>query len=115
MKKSGAAACVWACVTPTFLTTSRSFDEYPPEGGEFAEPWLAATGSDPGAVSRSRLSHAIATLQDDAQSLDASLPAFGDPMTAADVDRVRAYIGAVQLAVDRLCQVIAPVAGPTRV
>jgi hypothetical protein len=115
MKRSGSAARGWAFLTPTFLSASRSFDEYPPEGGEFVEPWPAATGSDPGAVSRSRLSNAIAALQDHAQSLDLSLPAFGDPLTAADVDRVRAYIGAVQLAVDRLCQVVAPGAGPTRV
>jgi hypothetical protein len=102
-------------VTPAFLTISRSFDEYPPEGGEFAAPWPAATGSDPQAVSRSRLADAIAALQNDARSLSTSLPAFGDPLTAADVERVRAYIGAVQLAVDSLCRVIAPAAGPTRV
>ena len=66
-------------------------------------------------MSRSRLSDAIAALQNDAQSLGTSLPVFSDPLTAADVDRIKAYIGAVQLAVDRLCRVIAPAAGPTRV
>lgn len=115
MKRLGAAAGVWVCVTPTFLSTGRSFDEYQPEWGEFGAPWPTATGSDPQAVCRSRLADAIAALQSDAQSLSTSLPAFGDPLTAADVDRVRAYIGVVQLAVDRLCLAIAPAVGATRV
>jgi hypothetical protein len=42
-------------------------------------------------------------------------PPFGDPLTAADVDGIKAYIGAVQLAINRLCRVIATAAGPTRV
>ena len=115
MKTLGAAAGVWVCVTPTFLSTGSSFDEYQPQWGEFGAPWPAATGSDPRAVSRRRLSDAVAALQNDAQALGAGLPAFSDPLTAADVDRIKAYIGAVQLAVERLCRVIAPAAGPTRV
>lgn len=103
------------CPTPTFLTLGRPFEGYSPAWGEFGEPWCAETGSAPRAVSRSRLADAIAALQNEAQSLNAGLPAFGDPLTADEVERVKAYIGAVQEAVDRLCQAIAPAAGPTRI
>ena len=113
MRRLRTAASV--CPTPTFLTLSRPFEGYSPAWGEFGEPWCAETGSAPRAVSRSRLSDAIAALQNDAQSLGTSLPAFSDPLTADDVECVKAYIGAVQEAVDRLCRVIAPAAGPTRV
>jgi hypothetical protein len=102
--------------TPTVATTSASFDERFPEWGGFVgEPWGSGAGSDPQAVSRSRLADAVTALQGDARSLDTSLRAFADPLTVGDVERVKAYIGAVQDAVDRLCQVIAPAAGPVRV
>lgn len=70
--------------------------------------------SDPRAIARSRLADAVEALQSDAQSMDSSLPTFADPLTADDIERVKALIGAMQQAVDRVCEVIAPAAGPTR-